>query len=192
MKTPIKQKHKFQQYKQRNNIVSLDKIKLNTPYAMSYNPAKQYEGKVSRLDLIQTEFKKVFNGTDYEYSLRFEISPQGRYHCHGIIYFKDYPVQLYTDRMIDILKVCTLEIDTINDYPVWIEYMNKQKPMFAGYGQHNVYLLVETKKYKVSDYEDAIVIKEKTLHQIEDADTEDPETSSESNSESDQSEEEEY
>ena len=136
------------QFNKKHNIISLDKIELNKPYTFSYNPNKQYMGKVARLSLITDEFKKLFYNRDgYEYEVYFELSPKGRWHCHGIIYFKSYPLLLYMDRMDNITSLCTLEIDSIKDIAVWDEYMTKQVPMMSSLGDYKEWTYVKTKDY---------------------------------------------
>lgn len=167
-------------FKNKHNIIALDKIQLNTPYALSYNPLKQYDGKVIRHDIIVDDFKKNLpTGWHYEYKVRFELSPKGRYHCHGIIYFTDWPVGFYSDIIPRILNLCTLEIDTIKDIVVWDEYMYKQKHAYKSRVEHDKCLDVQSKGYSDKAYSDNVPVDEDKLEESENNSEEESECDSE-------------
>jgi len=137
----------------------LDKIQLNTPYAFTYNPKDQFWGNTNanRLTQIQATFKKRFRllHPEYRYLVRWEFSPVGHWHCHGIIYYYQYPLMFYGEELHNITGEVALEIDTISCINTWLVYMYKQKKMWANsQSEDNDLMEIKSAQYDAHDYQD--------------------------------------
>lgn len=115
--------------------------KSKITYSITLNPTDQYQalGKEGRWDIVSKLFRKELNkvkGNIYvvlEYSEPRGMKTSGyagpRIHGHGIITFpknRQLDAWLETD-MYNLLRWCSVDIDTIQDPEIWYNYMHKQR-----------------------------------------------------------------
>lgn len=108
-------------------------------YALTIKPSDthQFFLREDRLNLFRTLIQQQLLHCAFKYELYYELSePRGsingngsRLHLHGRIMFTDDTALLnwLLYDMSRLLKIGHIDVDTIDNEEVWIEYCNKQK-----------------------------------------------------------------
>lgn len=114
----------------KHKALKLEDVKPNTNYAFTINPINKYQmfNSFTRLSDIMKEMHHYL-GCLKHYVLYPEISPKGRFHLHGWIWFNDNIeiMQFYIDYLPTLQNKCTYEMDVLTDVKIWTEYCLKQK-----------------------------------------------------------------
>lgn len=117
-------------FKDKQKALSMEDVMVDTNYAFTINPSDKYQKFNSYTRL--SDFLK--DSTHYlstlcRYVLYPELSPKGRLHFHGWIWFNttDEIVQFYLNYLPSIKDKCTYEMDYLTDIQVWTKYCLKQK-----------------------------------------------------------------
>lgn len=116
-------------------LIAPENVELNTAYTFNLSHSEN-SGNILKdwktYDTLCTESFYVNLGIEYE--LFFELSAHGRLHLHGIILFRNpMGIAMFYQQIYNVLKVCRVEIDTINDHIKWKEYLTKQRHIMKPY-----------------------------------------------------------
>lgn len=138
-----KKNYKKNVFTQRNKNVNIEEIEIGKLYAITLNPEKQdFPAGVMRYNGITAELEKILRPWlgCIEYYLEMEVSKMGRIHYHGVIRFKKESdlYSWYADAIPRIAAKYTFEIDELNDYNVWIDYINKQYTRVGEMYKHGI------------------------------------------------------
>lgn len=113
------------------NILSPELIETKRPYSFNLNPSDehQYFSKESNRIRDVGRYFSTYLVTLFtaHCEVYMEISRTGRLHFHGIITFNTTNDirQFYIEAIHNLLKQCTIEIDTIKDMDIWRTYITK-------------------------------------------------------------------
>lgn len=123
--------------KPKKSILEPKDIELSVAYTFSINPNDDYQ---FWNDIESERIKKATNHMKYIIKhnpnllldLYVDVSSLGRIHWHGTVTFKhfNHVKMFYTEFVHDILTKHTLEVDTIKDNGVWVEYCLKCKHLW--------------------------------------------------------------
>lgn len=123
-------------FKNKHKALKLEDVKIGVNYAFTVNPIDKYQlfKSFTRLNDINKEMHHYL-GTLKHYVLYPEISPKGRFHLHGWIWFNDNIeiMQFYIDYLPMLQQKCCYEMDELNDVAVWTAYCTKQKTLHDYY-----------------------------------------------------------
>lgn len=118
-------------FKVKNQIPSLEDLKIDEWYAITINPQDKYQ-RFNRQDrhnecLHDLRDKVIVNMDTYSYKLWPELSPKGRFHVHGIIKV-DNKINFYAYCVPALLSRGTVVIKPLDpDTPgEWEKYCTKQ------------------------------------------------------------------
>lgn len=107
---------------------SLDTVMVNQKYSFTFNQREQYFSSDSRFrDFYISQLIllcKYAVGADY--TVYIEISRLGRLHIHGTISITD-PIDFFMTGIVQLQKMGTFKIDTIDKSDVWDVYCMKQQ-----------------------------------------------------------------
>lgn len=137
------------------NIISPEDVKIGEEYTFTINPlltpyqTKKKGDKCLVLPPFINSVIKHLNKLRYcEYTLRHEISCQGKWHYHGTIKITDI-VNFYCFDIPLIKEIGCFEIDTIVDKNKWIKYLSKLEGVLRPYMEKEKlpYLIDNKTKY---------------------------------------------
>lgn len=116
-------------FKDKHKALKYEDVKINTNYAFTLNPSNKYQKFNSYTR--PSEFLKIVNellGNIKHYVLYPEISPKGRIHFHGWIWFDTQQeiIEFYLNKIHDLGENSTYEMDILNDVKIWTDYCTKQ------------------------------------------------------------------
>lgn len=105
-------------------------------YSITINPEdthQYYRSDKNRIEQSIRYYKKKFQQYNWEYVLVPEISTPNnskslpRVHFHGIIAFRNIQqvMQWYNCIAVELSRICYYDIDILNQYDKWNEYMYK-------------------------------------------------------------------
>jgi len=114
--------------------------KTNQLYSITINPSDKYQffGKEKRFKKFKNFLYESFLSFKWDYNLVIEISePRGfhisgysgpRLHAHGVMSFSNklHLSQFLLNDFYQIQRHSALDVDTIDNIHVWMEYMTKQ------------------------------------------------------------------
>ncbi len=114
--------------------------KVNTMYAITINliDKYQYHNNINRFQKVRNLLHETFMGWPGDYELHIECSePRGmhtqgrtgpRLHAHGTIQFKTnkHIARFLLINYYKLLRIASVDIDTISDLSVWKKYCTKQ------------------------------------------------------------------
>lgn len=128
---PEKVYSKFGYSKKRNDVLSLEDVKVNVHYALTINPndQHQYFGEPRRELLFNADLKDSFFPTEIERDLYMEVSPKGRLHWHGLLLFREREeiFRFYTRVISNWIRESTVTLKAITSMEDWLKYCKKQE-----------------------------------------------------------------
>lgn len=119
---------------EKHKCINLEHLRVDTPYAFSFNPSAQLEQNpvtdCIRLNAVKNwwlDNERLFKSLNHsQVKVLPEMSPKGRWHFHGYLYITNIYKFFLRDMPI-LQRSGTYEIDTIESIPKWEEYINKQQ-----------------------------------------------------------------
>lgn len=120
-------------------IISPEEVSTEGYYTFNLNPQKQseYEGSpIARWNKVYKDIQQLISQfiESAEIEGYLEISRTGRIHMHGWIKFKNI-ANFYLE-LPKVLKLATIEIDTIQDPHKWYDYCTKCNNVLKAYQTH--------------------------------------------------------
>lgn len=123
-------------FKDKHKALPLEAVKPGVNYAFTINPSDKYQlfNSFTRLSEIMKE-SHHYLGQLKRYVLYPELSPKGRFHLHGWIWFNTDKeiIEFYLDYLPQLQRKCSYEMDELNDVSVWTKYCLKQSSF------HNIF-----------------------------------------------------
>lgn len=115
--------------KHAHSCINTELLKVNTPYAFSFNPKdispQRYGEDLFKATTLKT-YKYFHNALTYfKVTMYPETSPVGRIHYHGTIEISNIAMFMLKD-MPELQALGTYEIDTISGIVEWTKYCTKQ------------------------------------------------------------------
>lgn len=116
-------------------LIAPENIELNTPYTFNLSHSENTGNILKDYKTYETLCTESFYvNLGIEYELFFELSARGRLHLHGNIVFRTViGIARFYQQIFNVLKVCRVEIDTIEDPFKWREYLCKQQCIMKPY-----------------------------------------------------------
>lgn len=113
----------------KHKALKLEEVKPGVNYAFTINPIDKLQmfKSFTRISDINKESHKYLAMLKH-YVLYPELSPKGRFHYHGWIWFdNDLEInEFYLSYLPSVQSMASYEMDTIEDLKVWTDYCTKQ------------------------------------------------------------------
>lgn len=124
----------FDSNKPRHTVLSPECVSKFAEYAFTISPGDSlqftssgnYKSRFTTFYDCMLSFLSKYLEHYARYRFRVEISSLGRLHLHGTVIISDI-FGFYSTFIPKIIKVATIEMDTISDRNKWIDYMYKQQ-----------------------------------------------------------------
>lgn len=129
-------------------------IDLYKRYTFSINPdTRNQRSFLKQYEQLTSCINKFSHIDGLEYLFVVELSSSGKVHCHGIVYFnKMLAIGLFYETLFVLKDLCAYEMDTIEDYDKWRDYVKKginyMKYLAKRYGVKYIIKTAEYIKFK--------------------------------------------